>query len=170
MGIAIAWVITANTVIICIPWDVGWQHSWDVGWQHIWAVLRNPGWWCERQPSSGPLGWRQKFAIWRKVHRPPKTLPTRIVNFLLIIHIYLLIKNIFTWLCQFLVVALGSSFRHAGSLVAASGIQLPDQPSDPGPLHWDCRVLATGPPGKPHVSYVTFLFLIFFLALQCPKV
>lgn len=33
-------------------------------------------------------------------------------------------------------------------LVAALGIQFPDQGSNPGPLHLVCRVLATGPPGK----------------------
>ena len=33
-------------------------------------------------------------------------------------------------------------------LVAVCGIQFPDQGSNPGPLHWEHRVLATGPPGK----------------------
>ena len=57
----------------------------------------------------------------------------------------------------------GSLLRHAGSfgcgmrdllvaacrhLVAACGIQFPDQGSKPGPLHWECGVLAPGPPGK----------------------
>ena len=37
---------------------------------------------------------------------------------------------------------------HAGSIVAACTIQFPDQGSNPGPLHWECRVLPTGPPGK----------------------
>ena len=32
--------------------------------------------------------------------------------------------------------------------VAACGIQFPDQGSNPGLLHWECRVLAMGPPGK----------------------
>ena len=36
----------------------------------------------------------------------------------------------------------------APGLVAAFGIQLPDQGSNPGPLHWERRVLATGPPRK----------------------
>ena len=35
------------------------------------------------------------------------------------------------------------------ALVAAWGIQFPDQGPNPGPLHWKCGVLATGPPGKP---------------------
>ena len=38
------------------------------------------------------------------------------------------------WLCQVLVVAYGSQF--------------PDQGSNPGPLHWEHGVSATGPPGK----------------------
>ena len=33
-------------------------------------------------------------------------------------------------------------------LVAACGILFPDQGSNPGPLHWERGVLATGPPGK----------------------
>ena len=49
----------------------------------------------------------------------------------------------------------GSQLQHAGSLaaafkhlVAACGIQFPDEGSNPGPLHWKGRVSATGPPGK----------------------
>ena len=48
-----------------------------------------------------------------------------------------------------------SSLQHAGSfvvackeLVAACGIQFPDQGLNLGPLLWQHRVLATGPPGK----------------------
>ena len=37
---------------------------------------------------------------------------------------------------------------HTGSLVAARGIWFPDQGSNPGPLHREHGVLATGPPGK----------------------
>ena len=33
-------------------------------------------------------------------------------------------------------------------LVVSCGIYFPDQGSDQGPLHGDCGVLATGPPGK----------------------
>ena len=50
---------------------------------------------------------------------------------------------------------LQSSLQHAVSLVvaykllvAACGISFPDQESNQGPLHWELRVLATGPPGK----------------------
>ena len=33
-------------------------------------------------------------------------------------------------------------------LVVACGTWFPDQGSNPGPLHWECGVLATGPSGK----------------------
>ena len=33
-------------------------------------------------------------------------------------------------------------------LIAACVILFPDPRSSPGPLHWVCRLLATGPPGK----------------------
>ena len=38
--------------------------------------------------------------------------------------------------------------QHAGSLVAACGMYFPNQGLIPGPLHWECGVLATGPPGN----------------------
>ena len=38
--------------------------------------------------------------------------------------------------------------------VPASGIWFPDQGLNPGPLHWECGVLASGPPGKcPEFSF-----------------
>ena len=43
-------------------------------------------------------------------------------------------KYLFLWLSQV--------------LVAACGIQFPDQGLNPSPLHWELGVLATGPPGK----------------------
>ena len=48
----------------------------------------------------------------------------------------------------------GSWLWHAGSLVAACGIEFPDLALNPGPLHWEHGVLATGPPGKSLVSLV----------------
>ena len=60
------------------------------------------------------------------------------------------LKYVFIWLHRFLVLGCGiSSLWHIGSLVAACGIQVPEQWSDPGPLHWEYRVLAAGPPWKP---------------------
>ena len=46
-----------------------------------------------------------------------------------------------------------SSLQCAGSLVAACGLLvaacgIPDQESNPGPLHRELRVLTAGPPGK----------------------
>ena len=35
-------------------------------------------------------------------------------------------------------------------LVAACGIQFPKLELNLGPLHWECGILATGPPGKSH--------------------
>ena len=44
-----------------------------------------------------------------------------------------------------------------GSLVAACGIQFPDQRLNLHPLHWECWVLSTGPPGKsPYVLFFRF--------------
>ena len=55
-----------------------------------------------------------------------------------------------------------SCFGHAGSLLAACGIYFPDQGLNPGPLHWEHRVLTTGLPGKSQGA-LTFFFLIIYL-------
>ena len=47
---------------------------------------------------------------------------------------------------------IGSSLQHAGSLLVACGVYFPEWGSNPSPLHWQCGVLATGPPGKSHPS------------------
>ena len=62
-------------------------------------------------------------------------------------------KNIylFIWLHQVLIAACGIFSLHCSIqefLVTACGIYFPDQGSNRGPLHYECRVLATGPPGK----------------------
>ena len=56
---------------------------------------------------------------------------------------------------------LQSSLLHAESfsvacelLVMACGIQLPDQGSNLGPLHWEHEILATGPSGKSHKLFL----------------
>ena len=46
-------------------------------------------------------------------------------------------------------------------LFAARVIQLPDQKSNPGALHWVLRVLATGSPEKFHI-------VIFFFSQKEP--
>ena len=82
-----------------------------------------------------------------------------------------------TWLCQVLVAAHGIFHlccnRHDLSVAAwellgvAGGIKFPDQGLNPVPLHWECRVLATGPLGKSlldqslpkvHSTFVSFKF------------
>ena len=45
--------------------------------------------------------------------------------------------------------------QHTGSLIVACGIWFPDQGLNLGPLHWECRVLATGSPG------MSLLLLLF---------
>ena len=47
--------------------------------------------------------------------------------------------------------------QHAGS-------QFPDQGSNPCPLHWENRVLTTGPPGKSLVSLLTWVIVIQLLS------
>ena len=74
-------------------------------------------------------------------------------------------KNIylFIWLHQVLIAACGIFSLHCSIqdfLVAACGIQFPDQGLNRGPLHYECRVLAAGPPGKS-------LFLSFFGHVTC---
>ena len=44
------------------------------------------------------------------------------------------------------------------SLVGACGIQFPDQGANPGPLHWEHGVLATGPPGKSPLFLIDKLY------------
>ena len=46
----------------------------------------------------------------------------------------------------------------AGSLVGAHRIQFPDQGSNPGPLHWEWRVFATGTPGKSLIHIIIIKF------------
>ena len=48
-------------------------------------------------------------------------------------------------------------FIYLAVLGLSSGMQdlVPDQGSNPGPLHWECGVLTTGPPGKSlHQSFL----------------
>ena len=69
------------------------------------------------------------------------------------------LKNIYFYLFVWLwwvVVALweaGSLVATCKLLVEACGLQLPDRRSNPGPLHWERRVLAFNHQGSPEVSY-----------------
>ena len=44
-----------------------------------------------------------------------------------------------------------------GLLVVTGGIQFPDQGSNPGPLHWECGILTTGPTGRYQFTEILFL-------------
>ena len=66
---------------------------------------------------------------------------------------------------------LQSSLQHAVSLVvaykllvAACGISFPDQESNQGPLHWELRVLATGPPGKSPSTNDFYILTLYSMA------
>ena len=64
--------------------------------------------------------------------------------------------KLFIWLCWVLVVA--------------HGIQFPVQGSNLGPLHWEHRILVTGPTGKSPFAYFFFksiFVLLFALLLSC---
>ena len=74
--------------------------------------------------------------------------------------IYLFIY-LFIWLHRVLFVEAGllSCSRQApqlwhvnSQLQHVCGIQFPDQGSNPGPLHQECGVLSTVPPGKSHIK------------------
>ena len=57
--------------------------------------------------------------------------------------------------------------------MAACGIYFPDQGSNLGPLHWECRVLATGPPGQSHtclvwvVCYMLYVWCVLHVCIWC---
>ena len=61
-------------------------------------------------------------------------LELQIVRINKIRQIYIFLRYLFIWLYSILVVI--------------CEIEFPDQGSYLGPLHWECRILATGPPGK----------------------
>ena len=58
-----------------------------------------------------------------------------------VIYLFIWLHGIFAWHTRSLVAA-------CGLLVLAYGIEFPDQWSNLGPLHWECRVLVTGWPQK----------------------
>ena len=59
----------------------------------------------------------------------------------MVLFIYLKKKKIYLFVCLCWV------------LVATCGAQFPDQGSTPHPLHRECGVLGTGPPGKSHILH-----------------
>ena len=68
-------------------------------------------------------------------------------------------KEIFIYLFIYTTVLGHSQLQQEGSLVAACRIQFPDQGMNPGPLHWENRVLTTGPPGKSLHQFFVVRFL-----------
>ena len=78
-------------------------------------------------------------------------------------------KHTFIWL-------FGSQLQHGGSLVVAfkllivaCGVQFPKQGSNPGPLHQEHGVLATGPPRKSQFTNILLrvLYLYSSVILVC---
>ena len=71
--------------------------------------------------------------------------------------------NIFKYLFLFIYYLFGcteSYLQHVGS-------KFPDQGLKPGPLHWELRVLATGPPGKSPSKFILQKYPIFWLFATC---
>ena len=67
------------------------------------------------------------------------------------------------WNVSFSLRDLRSSLWHSGSLVVEFEIWFPERRLNPGPLHWECRVLATGPPRK---SLSLWLLICIFLMTE----
>ena len=64
--------------------------------------------------------------------------------------------------CMYIFGHVRSQLHQVGSLVAACellvvtrGVCFPDQGSTSGSQHWECRVLATGPPGKSPIYMIS---------------
>ena len=76
---------------------------------------------------------------------------------------------LFIWLHQVLVEAHGIFNFHCSKWgLLAYRIQFPDQGSNPGALHWELRVLATGPPGNPYNAPSPDLLKLFiYFILGC---
>ena len=68
--------------------------------------------------------------------------------YLILIYLAALGLSCSTWDRQSLLQHAGSSVTACEPLIEACGIQFPDQGLNLGPLRWERRVSATGPPGK----------------------
>ena len=75
----------------------------------------------------------------REASEIPRFQELYLFTFLPLSLLLLLLFLIFIWLCWV--------------LIAACGI-FPNQGSNPGPLRWEHKVLATGPPGKPPSAFL----------------
>ena len=74
---------------------------------------------------------------------------------------------LFIWLCWVLVTV-------CELLIATCGIQFPDHGLNPSPLHWECRVLATGSQGKSPKPSLKLKIQVYFIntkerCIQCMK-
>ena len=81
-----------------------------------------------------------------------------LILFIWLCRVFIVARRIFTAACRIFVAArVIFQLWQAGCSVVARGIQFPDQGSNPGPLHRELGVLATGPPGKsPDTVYQNF--------------
>ena len=87
---------------------------------------------------------------------------------LLFIWLHWILAACSTWAHPSLLWHVGSLVVACKLLVAACGIRFPDQGSNPGSLHWECGVLAIGPPGK-SLEWVSLLcFSGMSLLPLCP--
>ena len=64
---------------------------------------------------------------------------------------FFILKKLFTWLLAI--------------LAMACGIEFPDQGWNLGPLHWECKAFATGPPGMSLSIFITYVFVRSSLSL-----
>ena len=110
-------------------WGCQAQQLWCLGLVALWHVGYSQTRHQTRVPYLG--GWILNHWTTREVPVPIQISPLVSKQLFVVVHF---LKILFIWLCQV--------------LVAARGILLPDQGTNLDPLHWECAVLATGPPGK----------------------
>ena len=117
----------------------------------VWAGFLDLNFGCPKihDSSCGALGMLVNLFM---------SVSTLLVYYIFLSHVYLLYIFFIYLAVPGLMQDLQSSLQHVGYLVVACkllavacGIYFSDQGSNSGPLHWECRVLATGPPGKSHL-------------------
>ena len=98
-----------------------------------------------RLPASGPMTQRDRSQVGFCLPRAysPRPLGYSPLAFLS--------SFFYIWLRQVLLAAHG--IFSCKLLVAACGIWFSDQGSNLVSLHWECGLLATGPPGSPHIPF-----------------
>ena len=151
----------------CVLWLLG-THSSILAWKISWT--EEPG----KLQSMGL--WRDKHD-WAAEHAYSITFTSVFISFCLLLVWVLLIyvtrfsvaSSLFFFLQKYFCLFIGLRWV----FVVAQGIlswgmwDLGPWPGmNPGPLHWECGVLATGPPGSPALS----LFLISWISSFIPHV